>query len=188
MIKQRQYSAVARSYATALFNVAKEQGTLDRLAEESAAVEAAIEANPRLKIFMASPRISTEEKMGLIERVFSGRISELLMRALMILVRRERTIQLDAILDLLQQLIEEDKGIHPAVVQTARELPEEDRWRLQAALEKYTGMKLNIDYQIDPRLIGGIVFQLADMLIDTSMRSYLEDLRRRLKETKLLSE
>lgn len=186
-IRQRQRSVIARSYAEALFRAAEKVGAVDELARECETLEEVFRRNATTLFYLGSPQVPTEDKVALIDRVFAPRVSPLLTRMLKMMVERERVDYLVETLDYVQELIERARGIYPAIVASALELDAADRQRLQAALERYTGCRLNIEYQVDPNLIGGIVFRFRDTLIDGSLRAGLDNLRRRLLETALPS-
>jgi len=180
MIRQRVYNTISRSYATALFNAAQRQGTLQRLLEECRVLREIAGRSPQLRVFFENPRVPTEDKQALVDKVFGGRLSPLLIKLLHLLVQRDRSSLLDEILDLFRELVEQAEGIQHAYVQTARELNFQEKVRLKSSLEKFTGSKLRIDYAVDPSLLGGIVFRYQDTLIDSSLRAGLREIRRRL--------
>lgn len=180
-----QYSPVERTYAEALLGAARRLGLVERARDEAAALLKIIKGNVRLLRFLESPHIATPEKLALLDRVFGGRLSPLMLNLLHVLAVRRRTTYLDETLSLFQELVEQSEGIWRASVTTAHELTEEDRARVQAALEKFTAHQLRIDYHLDPKLIGGLVCRLKDTQIDTSLRSALEELQHRLLTTTL---
>lgn len=186
MIKQREYGLIARSYAEALFRAGRTQGNTAQLKQQSVVLEAVIADHNRLLTFFDNPQIATEDKEGLIERVFTPRFDPLLIRLLGMLVRRDRTVHLAPILERFRELVEQADGVYPAAVASPRELPDDEKQRLQQALESFTGYRLNVEFHVDPDLIGGIVFRFRDLLIDGSLSSALHELRRRLADTQIL--
>lgn len=187
MIRQRHYTPVATSYARALLGTGRRLGTLVELAGEARQLADVVVRTPRLMFFFDNPGVSTRAKHDLLEKSFGGRLSDPLMRMLRLLVDRERTRYLAEILDLFGDLAEREQGIHQGVVQTARPLPDEDRERLQKALEAYTGHRLNIDFRVDDDLIGGLLFRSGDLLVDGTLRHGLVEIREKLLHTQVLS-
>jgi F-type H+-transporting ATPase subunit delta len=185
MIRQRQTTVVARSYAEALFRAARAQGILQRVQEECKALAAVLARLERFVFFLGNPQVPTETKLELIERVFTPRVSPLLSRMLVLMVRRERVDHLAEALDLLEEMVEHAEGLYEAVLASAVDLDFQDKLRLKTELEKYTGCRLRIDYRVDADLIGGLVFRFRDVLIDGSLRFGLGELRRRMLETPL---
>lgn len=182
---QRQYSPVERTYAEALLGAARRLGIVQQAAEEARALVQVTRQSPRLMVFLESPHISYPAKLELLDRVFKGRLSPLMVNLLHVLARRRRTVFLNETLDLFQELVEESEGILHAEVTTAHELGLQDKLRLKAALEKYAKSRLQIEYHRDPRLIGGVVCRLKDRQLDSSLRSALDELERRLNATTL---
>jgi F-type H+-transporting ATPase subunit delta len=185
MIKQREYSLVAKSYATALFNASQKLGILQRVAEESKGLLQVVEQAPRLLNFLDNPRVSSESKLELLGTVLRSRVSPILMTMLTFLIKRNRTQHLADILARLQELIEEAEGVQHAVLESAVELNFQDKLRLKSSLEKYTSSRLHIDYQVNPGLLGGLVFRYRDMLVDSSVSHGLDQLRRQLLTVQL---
>ena len=186
MIKQREYSLVARSYATALFRSAQKQGILQRLQEECRVLLEVAGTSPRLKIFLENPQRPTEHKLELLDKVLKPRLSPMLITLIHLLVVRDRTGLFSEIIELFDKMVEEAEGIHHAIIQTARELGMQDKLRLKEALETFTSHRLKINFLVDPNLIGGLVFRYRDVLIDTSLSSGLAEIRERLLGTQIL--
>lgn len=184
-MKQRQYSPIERTYAEALLGAARRLGVVARAQEEARALLKVLKQNPRLRLFLESPHIDAQEKSALLERVFKGRLTPVMMNLLQVLSARRRTTYLDETLELFQTLVEESEGIWRVDVTTAHELSMQEKLDLKGALEKYTKRQLNLDYNIDSRLIGGLVCRLRDFQIDASLRNGLEGLRWRMLHTTL---
>ncbi|MCE5230955.1 ATP synthase F1 subunit delta [bacterium] len=182
----REYSLVARSYARALLGVARKEGRLDRLAAEAQALAQGFAAVPDALIFLDNPQVSTEKKLSYLASTVEGRIEPILVRMLHMLVQRDRVRYLGEIFEYFAELADEEQGIGRAIVETARELGDDECRNLSVTFERYTKHRLNIDWRIDPRLIGGVVFRFGDLMIDGSLRSGLDEIRERLMETTVL--
>jgi F-type H+-transporting ATPase subunit delta len=187
-LKQRQFTVVQRTYAEALLGAARRTGSLQRVQEEAKILLQVVKKSPRLLLFMENPNVEPTEKLALLDRVFKARLSPVLINLLHVLAARRRTTNLDEILDLFQELTEQAEGIFQATVTSAYNLSVQDKLKLKASLEQYTRSRLKIDYGVDPGLIGGIVFRFRDLLIDSSLRSALDQLRRRLTRAPLARE
>ena len=180
MMKQKQYTLIARSYAAALFGATRKQGILQRVREECRILAQTAERSPSLLTFLDSPQVTTEQKFELLDKVFKTRFHEMLLLLLRMLVVRDRTGHLVEILERFEELVELAEGYHRAQVTSAHTLGFQDRLKLKSVLEKYTKFHLNIDYEVDPYLIGGVVFRADDLRIDGSLRGGLDEVRRRL--------
>lgn len=168
----------AESYAQALHGAGKSADALAALREQSGELSALLEKSPEYGYFLESPQIATEAKHALTDKVFGDQLHELLKNLLGLLIDRERAILLPAILETFREILEREEGIYPADVTSARELGEDEKARVQAGLEKFSGAKLRIRYRVRPELIGGLVFRFKDVLVDGSVRADL----RRLKD------
>lgn len=186
MNTHREYSVIARSYARALFGAAQKEGQLDRLANESHALARGFEAVPTAIVFLDNPQVPTEKKMSYLAETVGGRVTPLMNRMLEMLVRRDRVRYLMEIFDQFAEIVEEAHGIGRAMVETARELGEDERQRIKATFERYTNHKLDIKWAVDSRLIGGVIFRFGDLMVDGSVKNGLEEIRERLLETTVL--
>jgi F-type H+-transporting ATPase subunit delta len=181
MIKQRQYSLIALSYAEALFRVARSQDTLQQVFDECRVLESVIgRTSDRLIHFFGNPQLPTETKMELIDKVLTPRFGPPLIRMVRLLVERERIDYLSETLARVQELIDRHAGIEPAMVASAVELDADDKLQLKSSLERYAGCRLKLEFEVDPNLIGGVIFRYRDTLVDGSLRSGLDALRRRM--------
>ncbi|MBI5154124.1 ATP synthase F1 subunit delta [Candidatus Poribacteria bacterium] len=169
----------SRNYADALFAAAKEADAVADLLEQAVQLHGALEATPEAVAFLEAPHIPTEDKLALAERVLGDRFLRLLRNFVLMLVKRNRVEVLREALKRVKVLAERDQGISQATVTSAAALAEADRNRLHAALEGFTRHKLRVEYKINPDLIGGIVFQWGDTLVDNSLRGNLTRLGER---------
>jgi F-type H+-transporting ATPase subunit delta len=182
MIIDRQ---AVRNYAEALFANAKEQGKVALVHEQAAAVIAGFEEVPEFRAFLESPNVPRADAEALLTRSFGSRVDELLLQYMLFVVRKRRVEILRDSLEVYGKLAEADAGFSRARVTSAVPLDEGQRARLQAALEAHTGLSLHIDHVVDPAVIGGLVFQCGDLLIDNSLRHHLDRLGDQLMAVKV---
>jgi F-type H+-transporting ATPase subunit delta len=173
-------TAAARVYAETLLEVAREQGRVDALAEEAEALRAVLRGTPELVSFLASPRVERERKKAVLRDALSGRVSDMMVRFLEVVVDREREDLLDTILAELETLIAELRNEQPIEVTSAVPLEDSLRERLRETFARATGRRIVLRELVDPALMGGVVVQIGDMLIDGSVRTRLQNLRERL--------
>lgn len=179
---------VSQNYAQALFNVMDKQGaSLDDALRETEEVRKLLQTNPKFRIFFEGPQFREELKEEIAQRVLQGQVSETFFRFIIMLLRHNRIDHLFDILEEFMKLVMEKKGIVPGVVTTAVPLSDEQRWLLQEKLEAVRGLKFNFKFQVDPKLIGGVKVRYGDTLFDSSIATYLKDLRQRLTATRLAS-
>jgi F-type H+-transporting ATPase subunit delta len=176
---------VLETYADALLAAARQRGELDRIFEEAGQVLRLLLDEPRLERFLQVPALSKEEKKKVLRRIFADQLSPVMMNLPLLLVDNNRGGLWDEILTYFIEQVEKERGVVNAQVATARPLPADLKERLKKSLEKFTGKQLRISYREDPNLLGGVLFRYDDVLIDTTLRSALTDLRNRLQNLKV---
>lgn len=177
---------VIKTYSDALFNLAKNKDIILLICEDVNAMLKIISINPKLCIFLEGPHIDNAEKHDLINTLFKGKINEVLLNLLQILVDNHRTEHLKSILEEYTKKVQIHKNIFPAIVTTSYDLSFTDKLKLKAALEKFTKKQLKITYLIKQEIIGGIVFKFEDTYIDYSLRGGLNLIKQNLDSATLL--
>jgi len=173
-------SGVARRYAHALFQVALEEGATDTVGAELASLEKLRVEDPSFLEFLVSPEVATGRKTEFIDTVFGARLSEQTVRFLHLLVEKKRIEGLPEACREFARLGEEHRGLVRAQVRTAVALSSEQESRLKRDLDRLTGKQVLIEKVVDPALLGGIVVNLGNRVIDQSLRRGLRRMRERL--------
>ena len=176
---------VATRYAEALLLTAKAEGVLDGVAESFAAVLAAVKDNSDLRIFMDSPSVRTEEKKGLLQKVFGDAVEPILLKFFMLLLDKNRIENTRDIGEVFAELVEADQGLQHALVVTAVPMPTDLAERLQAKLASYTGKTIILDKKVDPYVIGGVCVTLGDKILDGTVRTNLNLLAKSLGKARV---
>jgi F-type H+-transporting ATPase subunit delta len=173
-------SSVARRYAHALFQVALEAETVETVGAELESLEALREEDPSFLEFLVSPEVLTDRKSAFIDAVFGSRLSELTLRFLHLLVDKKRIAGLPEACREFARLGEEHRGLMRAQVHSAVALSAEQQARLKKDLDRLTGKQVLIEAAVDPSLLGGVVVNLGNRVIDQSLRRGLRRMRERL--------
>ena len=141
-----------------------------------------LKENPDFSKLMVNPRITKEEKVILIREIFENRVSDDLMSFLCVLAEKGRISELDKVLDYFISRIREDEGIGTAYVTTAFALSEEKKKYTiySKILSTLPGKKLDVIYSVDESIIGGMVIRIRDRVVDSSIRTKLEQMERSL--------
>lgn len=168
-------SAIARPYARALFELAREQ---DALPSWSDALRFAAEVaqNPELAALAANPRVDREQLEQLLIELCRDHMPEQGVNLLRLLVRNRRLGALPGIAVQFEQLRAEAERITDAEIITARPISDDQRRGVQAALSERLGRAVRLTVVEDPGLIGGAVIRAGDVVIDGSARGRLEKL------------
>lgn len=178
---------VVTAYASAVFNAAKEKGMLDRIEPEALDVVRIFRGNKRLRLALEAPNVRDQDKLAFIDKAFAGRVDDVLVRLMHLMMVRRRIEHLVPALEELHELILRDRGERAASVSTAVELDAQQRAEVTAVLEKATGFRLSVRWRVEPELLGGVVARCEDVLIDHSVRTRLDRIRRRLLQTTVVS-
>ena len=158
--------------------MARQAGTIDTwLGELDAA--AALYDSPAAAQFLTSPVVPPDRKQAVLFELLPGLTSEA-QNFLALLTRRGRLELVPAIVTEFRQLVQEERGIETATVTTAVPIDERQMTLIASRLTQRIGKAVQIEARIDPSIIGGVVAQIGDDVIDDSVRGRLERLRRSL--------
>lgn len=177
---------VSATYGEALYELAVEEGKVDELLGEVCELKDLLDTNPDFKKLMTHPKILKEEKTAVLKEVFEGRISGELLGFMHLVVSKGRYDEIDDILDYFIGEIKKLKGIGTAYVTTAGELSEAKKKEIEEKLLSTTSyQKMEMHYEVDESLIGGMVIRIGDRVVDGSVRTKLADLQRELLKVQL---
>lgn len=168
------------AYAAALFEVARAEGSLDRVEEELFRVARTIEGSDELRSTLTDQAVPVERRQGIVEDLLSDRASNVTTALVSFVVGSGRSKDLPAIIDRLVERAAEERSQAVAEVRSAIPLDDSQKERLAAALGKATGKNISVKVIVDPSVLGGIVAQVGDTVIDGSVRSRLNQLREAL--------
>lgn len=177
---------VSQTYGEALFEVAMEEQKADVFLEEALVILTTLEQNPELDKLMKHPKISKRDKEQVFDNIFKNRISEEMLGFIKLVVNKERYGELPKIFRYLVDRIKEEKKIGVAFVTTAVELTEAKKQNVKARLLQTTQYKeMEIHYSVDTSLIGGMVIRIKDRVVDSSVRTQLEEMKKQLLQIQL---
>jgi F-type H+-transporting ATPase subunit delta len=168
---------IARVYADALFEAAKDSGKLDEIHEQLGEVVDAIAENHDLQVFLFSPYFSTAEKRDGLAKAISGAEPELI-NFLELLAEKHRMPAIFRIRDRFSELWAEENKRLDVTVTSAVELDKSVIEHVGSEIEKQTDRKVELHSQVDPDILGGLVLRVGNMVLDASLRSKLEKLRK----------
>ena len=166
-----------REYASALFDVAREKGTLDLVYEELQCIRDAFNDNPEIRELLMSPSLSAAERMEISDRCFEGNVNEDLSAFLGVMAGKGHIRDLDECFEVFAEMYKEHAGKASAVIYTAVEPDEDTKARLLSRLMKLSGKTVNVEYRIDRSLIGGIVVEMDGTRLDGSLKRRLKDIK-----------
>jgi ATP synthase F1 delta subunit len=172
---------IARVYAEALFEVAKEKGKLDIIREQLAQVADALERDRELAVFFFSPYFSSAEKREGIARAIAGAEPELT-NFLELLNEKHRMPVIFRIRRRFDEMWAEENKRLEVTLTSAVELDPEIVQHVGAEIERQTDRKVELKSRVDEDALGGLVLQVGNMVLDASIRNRLERLRKEVAQ------
>jgi F-type H+-transporting ATPase subunit delta len=172
--------AAARRYALAVFDLAKEAGTLDRWLADLKTLDSLFGSEQAVAM-LEDPKITRDAQNKIVDDLISKvQIEPLVGNFIKLLVQRGRLASLPRIVEIFGEMYNREKGIVIADVTTAVPLDEAHRQEVADRLAKITGKTVEIRMHTDPNILGGIITRIGDELLDSSVASQLAQLAERL--------
>lgn len=182
---------VSKTYGEALLQIAMEKekelpGSGEEFFSELEDLKRILDENPRFDDLMVHPGIAKTEKLSVVQKVFQGRTSQEVYEFLRLLVEKDRYRDLDEIVEFVSDKLKEWKKIGVTYVKTAVPLTEVQKEQVQKRiLETAPFDSLEMHYEVDPELIGGMVIRIGDRVVDSSVKRKLNDLTKQLLQIQL---
>ncbi|NML75823.1 F0F1 ATP synthase subunit delta [Rhizobium sp. S-51] len=176
-------SGVAERYATSLFELALEAGSLDAVGADLNRFQAMIDLSDDLKRLVASPVFSAEDQTKAIVAICEkAGLGGLVANFLKVVAGNRRLFAVSGMIAAFRQIAARHRGEITADVKSAHALSSEQENELKAALKSVTGKDVTIAVTIDPSILGGLIVKVGSRQIDTSLRTKLSTLKLALKE------
>ena len=176
-------TGIAERYASAVFDLAKEAGELDKLESDVNAFNDALVESPDLRDLISNPVYSRSEQSSAIGAIAEKLgVSETMANTLRLMASKRRLFVVPQLGRALLAMIREHKGEVIADVSTARELSDDQQAKLAATLKSSVGKDVKMNVTVDESLIGGLIVRVGSKMIDTSVRSKLAALQNTMKE------
>lgn len=180
-------STVARSYAEALFALARRSGEEQAFAAAFTSLDRAMAADPRVRQFLITPKIDVAAKKRALREAFDGKVPANFLNFLMVVLDKRRQRILPVMGAQYRALLDEALGRLNVRVTLAHELDERAEEEITAELSRILGRKVIPHIELDPAILGGIVVRYGDRMLDASLRRRLHNLRERLQESAVLA-
>jgi F-type H+-transporting ATPase subunit delta len=168
---------IARVYARALFEAAMDKGKLDAIRDQLGQFVDALNENREMQLFLFSPSFSSAEKIEALKSAVTDAEPEFL-NFLELLLERGRMPVIFRIRRQFDALWAKENKRLGVTVTSAVELDPEIAKRIGAEIEEQTGNTVELESRVDPDILGGLVVQVGNMVLDTSIRNRLEKLRK----------
>jgi len=170
---------IASVYARSLFEVAQEQDKLDTVRDELGEFADALNESRELQVFLFSPYFSTKEKTEGLDKAVSG-ADETVINFLKLLIEKHRMPVVFRIRAEYDKLWEEENKLLPVIVTSAVELAEDTVKQIGDRIAEQTDRKVDLQSNVDPDILGGIVVRVGNSVLDASIRNRLETFRKQV--------
>ena len=170
---------LAEVYARALFEAADEADKLDTVRDQLGEFADALSESRDLQVFFFSPYFSTDEKVEGLEKVVTD-ADEIVANFLALLVEKHRMPAVFRIRDRFNRMWQEENKVLPVQITSAIELDKSTVSGIGDRIGEKTGRKVELSSSVDPDILGGIVLQVGNNVLDASIRNRLENLRKQV--------
>lgn len=177
---------VSNVYGDALFELALETDRIDEFTEEVNSILDVLCQNEELSKMMSHPKIVKEEKIEVIENIFKGRITDEIVGLMVMVIEKDHFKDMEEIFTYYLNRVMEYKNIGIAYVKTPMELTDTQKSDVEKKLLETTDyVSFNMNYEVDPDLIGGMVIRIGDRVIDSSVKTKIYELSKELSKIQL---
>ena len=171
--------ASARRYAQAVFQIALEKGELDEWVDDLAAIASSLD-NADFSGILDAPQVPASEKITVAKNVLGDAVGPLALNLVSLLASRNMAHLVPDVSEAYGTLLDAHRGIERALVTTAVPMNDDHLAQVAQILEGTVGRQVQVSSAVDPRILGGLVAQIGDRVIDGSTRTRLQAMRREI--------
>ena len=176
-------SGVSGRYATALFELARDEKAIDAVKADVDRFDALLNESADLKRLVRSPVFTAEAQLKALDAVLQrAGISGIAANFLKVLTRNRRLFAVSDVIRAFRSLVAKFKGEATADVTVAETLTDRNLDALKTALKSVTGKDVALNVKVDPSIIGGLVVKLGSRMVDSSLRTKLNSIKHAMKE------
>ena len=176
-------SGVSGRYATALFDLARDENSIDAVKADLDRFAAMLDESADLKRLVRSPVFAAEAQLKALSAVLEkAEITGVSANFLKVLAANRRLFAVSEVIRAFNALVAKFKGEATADVTVAETLSDKNLEALKAALKSVTGKDVTLDVKVDPSIIGGLVLKLGSRMVDSSLRTKLNSIKNAMKE------
>jgi F-type H+-transporting ATPase subunit delta len=172
---------VAGKYAQALFGLAQEENALPKIREDIRLIADVFEKNAQIGDFLENPFAEKSARKDIISEIFKARVQPLSLKFILLLAEKRLEKLLPLILKAFNALAYEEEGVVEVRVTTARQLSESEYGLISRRLAAAWQKPVALDRRVDKSLIGGMIVQVGDRLVNGSVSKRLHDFGRLLE-------
>ena len=178
-------SQVGTVYAQALYALTKEESCSEAVLKELAVLGESFAKEPKFVQLLSAPNLSKEERCGILDESFRGKVHPYVLNFLKILTEKGYMRRFSDCCKAFRQLYNEDHGILEVFAYTAIALSDDQRERLSQKLQAVTGKTIDLINRVDPNCLGGVRLDYDGKRVDDTVEHRLESISALLKNTVL---
>jgi F-type H+-transporting ATPase subunit delta len=176
-------SGVAGRYATALFDLARDEKSIDSVKADLDKFAALLADSPDLVRLVRSPVFTADAQGKALAAVLAkAGIGGITAKFLQVLIANRRLFAVDDVIRAFRTLVAKFRGEATAEVTVAEQLSDKNLDALKAALKSVSGKDVDLNVKVDPSIIGGLVVKLGSRMVDSSLRTKLNSIKHAMKE------
>ena len=177
---------VSNVYGDALFDLSLEQDRIEEYSEEAKVIIEVLEENEDLSKMMCHPKIDKDEKTRVVENIFKGRVSDEIVGLMVMVIEKDHFKDMEDIFEYYISRVKEYKNIGVAYVKTPSELSDTQKKNVEKKLLDTTDyVSFEMNYEVEPDLIGGMVIRIGDRVVDSSVKTKIYELSKELSKIQL---
>jgi F-type H+-transporting ATPase subunit delta len=177
---KQQTTAAARAYAQSLLELATEAGKADQIGSELDELGRVLEQTPALTQFLRDPSISQEQRADVLRKALAGKVHPLILSTIGVMSRNGRLSELAGVTVAYRELLDARLGKVEVAVSVPSKLSDSELEEVRKRVGTALGRDVVLHQSVDESLIGGMVLRVGDQLLDGSVKTQLQNMRRRL--------
>jgi len=164
---------LADLYAGSLLELARDSGTIEDVSADLETLATLLAREPGFGAFLASPYFAEQTKQDLLQRVFAGKLHRITINFLDVAIDHNRGALLPQMVDRYRKLYRRYRGYEAVTVTVAQSLSREQQDQLARDLAQAMQVRIDMEVQVDPSLLGGVIIRHGDQMLDNSIRGRL---------------
>ncbi len=169
---------VAQRYAQAMLQSCPDLATIELVDDELTLLQAVYERSPETQGFLLNPKIPPSVKISILKSALADKLSPVVINLLVLLIEKRRQELIPEIAIRYNGLTNRVRGVENAEITIAQPISPELEKRLQDAVQRFSTRDIEVSITIDPSIIGGVKIRLGDRIVDGTLGSRFDEIRR----------
>ena len=167
----------AKEYSDALYELSAELSEEKTFMSQIKLIKEALSENPEYQLMLSSPQIATSERQNAVEEIFGDSVHEYILSFIQILISKRVIRSFDIIFECYEERYNKEHEIIKGTVKSAIELTESQKNELTEKISKKYNRKFDPEFIVDPSIIGGIILEINNRVIDGSLKGRVKDIK-----------